>query len=75
MFYEAAVTSTSTIVFVAPDDALSVIIDMIHDDLDVQQLKGIGAQEIAIWRTPEDEVYVDGENSFANLLCQGNLKF
>jgi hypothetical protein len=40
-----------------------VIIDMIHEDLDDQQLKGIGPQELAIWRTPEGEVYVDGKDS------------
>jgi hypothetical protein len=37
---------------------------MIEEDLDSQQLKTIGSQEIAIWHTPDGEVYVDGEFFF-----------
>jgi hypothetical protein len=40
---------------------MNTVISMIEEDLNAQQLKGIGSQEIAIWRTPEGEVYVDGE--------------
>lgn len=63
LFYKAAISATSTIVFVAPAATLEVVMEMIHGDLDAQQLKGIGQQEVAIWHTPEDQVYVDGKSS------------
>ncbi|KAM3583875.1 translational activator of GCN4 [Umbelopsis sp. WA50703] len=59
LFYQAAISSTSTIVFVAPAATLDVVMEMIHGDLDAKQLKGIGQQGVAIWQTPEDQVYVD----------------
>jgi hypothetical protein len=66
LFYQAAISSTSTIVFVAPAATLDVVMEMIHGDLDAKQLKGIGQQEVAIWQTPEDQVYVDGEANALN---------
>ncbi|KAG0169361.1 translational activator of GCN4 [Apophysomyces sp. BC1015] len=58
MFYQAAVSAISTVVFVSPEMIVDFV-DMIKANLQSSLMEGIGELEYNIWKTPEGENYVD----------------
>ncbi|KAL7269761.1 translational activator of GCN4 [Rhizina undulata] len=56
---DAALKAAATLAFVAPQSITPLIVKLFSDDLNHEQLRGIGAHEAAIWRTPEGVTYVD----------------
>lgn len=71
----AARNATGTLAFVSPDSMTPLIIQSFSQDLDVDQLSGIGATEIAIAQTPEGVVFVDVLNDKTNNLLENkNIK-
>ncbi|OAD81494.1 hypothetical protein PHYBLDRAFT_129715 [Phycomyces blakesleeanus NRRL 1555(-)] len=58
LFYEAAISAISTLVFISPN-SIPAFIDIIKANLDTSLMKGINELEYNIWQTPADQVYVD----------------
>ncbi|CAG8475625.1 4963_t:CDS:10 [Paraglomus occultum] len=58
-FYKAAMHSISTLVFIHPEVIVPLFMAQCHRDLDVALLNGIGDHEIGIWKTKENELFVD----------------
>lgn len=56
---KAALISAATLAFVAPDAITPLIVALFEGDLNPRLLQGIGAQEVAIWQTPPDVMFVD----------------
>ncbi|KAF1981185.1 translational activator [Aulographum hederae CBS 113979] len=57
--HEAACNAAAELAFVAPDVAISRLVQLLTADLDPKQLAGIGPTEAAIFRTPEGTAFVD----------------
>ncbi|KAG0253420.1 translational activator of GCN4 [Actinomortierella ambigua] len=57
--YKAAMSAISSLVFIAPDTMISMFIGHIVQDLDSTPLETITEQDVAIWKHPEGELYVD----------------
>ncbi|KAG0238098.1 translational activator of GCN4 [Actinomortierella wolfii] len=57
--YKAAMSAISSLVFISPDTMISMFMDHIVKDLDPTQLETITEQDVAIWKHPEGELYVD----------------
>ncbi|KAI8374572.1 armadillo-type protein [Radiomyces spectabilis] len=58
LFYQAALASISTLVFISPS-LIPLFMEMISDDLNPALVNGIGSLECQIWKTPEGECCVD----------------
>ncbi|KAF2664507.1 translational activator [Microthyrium microscopicum] len=56
---KAAYHASSDLAFVAPESAISLLLDQIRSDLNPTQLEGIGSTEASIFRTPEGTAYID----------------
>ncbi|KAF2088533.1 ARM repeat-containing protein [Saccharata proteae CBS 121410] len=56
---EAAYKAAADLAFVAPDTAVSRLVEQIEQDLNPTKLDGIGPTEAAIFRTPEGTAFVD----------------
>ncbi|KAF9918095.1 translational activator of GCN4 [Lobosporangium transversale] len=57
--YKAAMSTISSLVFIAPSIMIPIFMGHIEEDLDAKLLDNIGEQEIAIWKHPEGELYID----------------
>lgn len=57
--HRAAYRAVADLAFVAPENAIPLIVQQLTTDLDHRQLSGIGPTEAAIFRTPEGTAYVD----------------
>jgi len=57
--YNAAMSTISNLVFIAPSTMIPVFMSHVEEDLDPKLLDGIGEQEIGIWKHPEGELFVD----------------
>lgn len=60
--------------FVAPDAALSTVVNQFSQDLDPKQLESIGPTEAAIFRTPEGTAYIDVLSKKAQTTIDKNTK-
>ncbi|KAI8144145.1 armadillo-type protein [Fennellomyces sp. T-0311] len=58
LFYQAALSAISTLVFIRPDLIFSFV-DLACENLDAKSMDGIGETEYGIWQTPADQVFVD----------------
>lgn len=56
---DAALRSSATLAFVAPETITPLIVKLLTDDLNPELLRGIGPTEAAIWRTSEGVTFVD----------------
>lgn len=56
---KAACDAAAELCFVAPETFLPRLIDLIKDDLNADQLQGLGPTEAAIFRTPAGTTFVD----------------
>ncbi|OLN86334.1 eIF-2-alpha kinase activator GCN1 [Colletotrichum chlorophyti] len=56
---KAACNATAELAFVAPETMISRIVQIIRQDLEPEELRGIGPVEAAIFRTPEGTAFVD----------------
>ncbi|KAF9109015.1 translational activator of GCN4 [Mortierella sp. AM989] len=59
LMYKAAMSTISSLVFIAPSTMIPVFISHVEEDLDSKLLENIGVQEIDIWKHPEGELFVD----------------
>ncbi|KAF9359136.1 translational activator of GCN4 [Mortierella sp. AD094] len=59
LMYKAAMSTISSLVFIAPSTMIPVFISHVEEDLDSKLLDNIGEQEIGIWKHPEGELFVD----------------
>jgi hypothetical protein len=57
--HQAAYDAAADLVFVAPDEAIPIVVGQIKSDLNPKQLNRIGPQEAAIFRTPEGTICFD----------------
>ncbi|KAG0234297.1 armadillo-type protein [Mortierella sp. GBAus27b] len=57
--YNAAMSTISSLVFIAPSTMIPAFLGRVKEDLDPKLLDGIGEQEISIWKHPEGELFVD----------------
>ncbi|KAI1317575.1 translational activator of GCN4 [Mortierella claussenii] len=57
--YKAAMSTISSLVFIAPSSMIPIFISHTEKDLDAKLLDNIGEQEIGIWKHPEGELFVD----------------
>ncbi|KAF8985319.1 translational activator of GCN4 [Entomortierella lignicola] len=57
--YKAAMSTISSLVFIAPSTMIPTFISHVEEDLDSKLLDNIGEQEIGIWKHPEGELFVD----------------
>ncbi|KAI7873032.1 armadillo-type protein [Spinellus fusiger] len=58
LFYQAALSSISTLAFISPQ-CIPTFVDLVKTHLDTSLMKGITTLEHDIWKTPEDQVFVD----------------
>ncbi|KAG9284337.1 hypothetical protein G9A89_007492, partial [Geosiphon pyriformis] len=58
-FYKAAMSTVSTLVFISAETTVPLFLAQSKNDLDSQLLQNIGDQEIGIWKTPENVLFVD----------------
>ncbi|KAF9134046.1 translational activator of GCN4 [Mortierella sp. 14UC] len=59
LMYKAAMSTISSLVFIAPSTMIPIFIGHVEQDLDSSLLDKIGEQEIGIWKHPEGELFVD----------------
>ncbi|KAH7056386.1 armadillo-type protein [Linnemannia elongata] len=59
LMYKAAMSTISSLVFIAPSSMIPIFIGHVEQDLDSSLLDRIGEQEIGIWKHPEGELFVD----------------
>ncbi|KAG0366840.1 translational activator of GCN4 [Gamsiella multidivaricata] len=57
--YKAAMSTISSLVFIAPSTMIPIFLSHVEEDLDAKLLDNIGEQEIGIWKHPEGELFVD----------------
>ncbi|KAI9312237.1 armadillo-type protein [Dichotomocladium elegans] len=65
MFYQAALSAISTLVFISPD-LIPAFVKIVCDNLNPELMEGVGETEYAIWKTPEGELFVDVLNKDKN---------
>lgn len=70
----AAHSAYTDLAFVAPDVALTAVIEQFSHDLDPKQLDSIGPTEAAIFRTPEGTAYIDVLSKKAPVAIDRNTK-
>lgn len=56
---DAALKSCATLAFVAPEVFTPLLVSIFQADLNPDLLKGIGENEVKIWKTPEGELFFD----------------
>lgn len=59
MFYQAAISAISTVVFISPE-MIPSFVEVAKINLQANLMNDIGELEYNIWKAPEGEVYVDG---------------
>ncbi|KAG0031837.1 translational activator of GCN4 [Podila clonocystis] len=57
--YQAAMSTISSLVFIAPSTMIPTFLSHVDEDLDAKLLDNIREQEVGIWRHAEGELYVD----------------
>ena len=70
----AAYSAYTDMAFVAPKEALPVVVRQFSQDLDPKQLESIGPTEAAIFRTPEGTAYIDVLSKKAPVVIDKNTK-
>ncbi|KAI8599877.1 armadillo-type protein, partial [Dissophora ornata] len=59
LMYKAAMSTISSLVFIAPSTMIPVFLSHVEEDLDAKLLDKIGEQEVEIWKHPEGTLFVD----------------
>ncbi|KAL6704150.1 translational activator of GCN4 [Coniothyrium glycines] len=71
---QAAYSAYTDMAFVAPEEALPVVVQQFSQDLDPKQLESIGPTEAAIFRTPLGTAYIDVLSKKAPVVIDKNTK-
>lgn len=59
-FFGAAYSAVRTIAFVAPETVVPRIVEQLKVDINTSAINSLGNDDLAIWKTPEGQTYIDG---------------
>jgi hypothetical protein len=56
---EASFAALSTLVLIAPEDISGLLMEDIFDSIDLDEVKRLSQDDVGIWKTPSDRLYID----------------